>query len=126
MNEIRPLRSDADYEAAIAEIRTLWAAQPGTPEHDRLEVLGILVQAYQDDHWPIDDPDPVEAIKFVMEQNGKTRADLARVVGSSSRAAEILRRRRPLTLSVIRALEREWGIPASMLVQPYRRSKRAA
>jgi HTH-type transcriptional regulator/antitoxin HigA len=126
MEPIRPLRSAADYEAAIAEIRSLWAAKPGTPEHDRLEVLGILVEAYQDEHVPIDHPDPVEAIKFVMEQNGKSRADLAKIVGSSARAAEILRRRRPLTLALVRALEREWGIPASLLVQPYRRDKRAA
>jgi len=126
MSDLRPLKTTADYEAAIAEIRRLWSSQPGTPEHDRLEVLGILVQAYQDVHFPIDPPDPIEAIKFMMEQNDRTRADFARLVGSSARATEILRRRRPLTLALVRALEREWGIPASMLVQPYRRSRRAA
>lgn len=87
---IRPIHTEADHEAALALIEALWDAQPGTPEHDEIEVLSILVSVYEDEHWPILSPDPLEAIKFHMEQNGFKQKDLAGVIGSVSRASGIL------------------------------------
>src|SRR5215472_11985978 len=106
--ELRPLRNDHDHAEALAEIERLWNAVPGTPEHDRLEVLGLLVNAYEDFHWPIQPGDPVVAIKFQMEQAGHTQADLAKLLGSRSRASEILRRKRPLTMEMAAKLHRAW------------------
>jgi HTH-type transcriptional regulator / antitoxin HigA len=117
---LRPVRSKAAYKVAVAEIDRLWDAKPGTPEHDRLEVLGILVDAYEAERWPIDPPDPIEAVKFHMEQTGRTQADLARLLGSPSRASEVLRRRRRMTIEMAWQLHREWGIPADSLLQPYK------
>lgn len=125
---IAPIHTKAEYEAAVAEIENLWNAKPGTPDHDRLEVLGTLVDAYETKHFAIDLPDPVEAIKFRMEQSGLTQADLGKVLGSRSRASEVLHRRRALTLEMVRALNAAWKIPAEALVKPYqleRQRKRA-
>jgi HTH-type transcriptional regulator / antitoxin HigA len=113
---IHPIRTNADHEAALARIEALWDATPGTPEHDEIEVLAILVSAYEDEHWPILPPDPVEAIKFHMEQNGLRQKDLAQVIGSASRSSEVLSRRRPLTVEMIRAVHRAWAIPLSSLI----------
>ena len=118
-----PIRTEADHTAAVTRIAELWAAQPGTQAHDELEVLGVLVSAYEDDNWPILPPHPVEAIKFHMEQNGLKQTDLARVIGSVSRASEILNGRRPLTLEMIRAIRAAWSVPLESLVA---RSQRAA
>jgi HTH-type transcriptional regulator/antitoxin HigA len=117
---LRPLRTDRDHAAAIREIERLWAAKPGTADHDRLEILGTLVDAYESLRWPIDLPDPIEAIRFHMEQRGLTQADLAALLGAASRASEILRRRRRLTLDMAWKLHRTWGIPAESLLQPYK------
>lgn len=96
--------------------RRLWDAQPGSPEHDELEVLAVLVSAYEDAHWPVLPADAVEAIKFHMEQNGYRQKDLAAVIGSVSRASEILNRRRPLTVEMIKAIHAAWSIPLESLI----------
>ena len=121
---ISPIRNERDYRAAVKQIEALWSAKPGTPEHDRLEVLGTLVDVYESKRWPIDAPDPVEAIRFRMEQGGLTQADLAKVLGSRSRASEVLRRKRPLTIGMVWSLSRAWKIPAESLVKPYRVQER--
>jgi len=113
---IHPIHTDADHKAAITRIEALWDAKPGTPKHDELEVLGILVAAYEERQWPILPPDPVEAIKFHMEQNGFRQKDLAGVIGSESRASEILNRRRPLTVQMIKAIHAAWSIPLESLI----------
>lgn len=113
---IHPIHNDTDHAAAIARIEALWDAEPGTPEHDEIEVLGVLVAAYEERRWPIDQPDPVEAIKFHMEQNGLRQKDLAAVVGSVSRASEVLNRRRALTVDMIRAIHRAWSVPLESLI----------
>ncbi len=124
MTEIKPIKTEADYDAALAEIATLMDAEPGTPEGDRLDVLVTLVEAYEAKHWPIDPPDPIVAIKLRMEQRGLTRHDLEKVLGSKSRVSEVLNRKRPLTLEMIRRLHARWGIPAESLIQPTTRPKR--
>lgn len=116
---IRPIRTDKDHASAMREIGKVWGSKPGTPEHDDLEVLAVLISAYEDKRWPIPAADPIGAIKFHMEQGLRTQADLARVLGSSSRASEILNRKRHLTTEMIWALSREWGIPAESLIEPY-------
>lgn len=117
--EIRPIRTEADYEAALAEIARLFNAAPDTPEGDRLDVLATLVEAYEAQHYPIPEPDPVEAIKYFMESRGLTRTDLEPYIGSRARVAEVLNRKRPLSLNMIRRLYSGLGIPAEALVGPY-------
>lgn len=119
--EIRPIRTETDYELALREIEPYFdrEPEPGSPEADRLDVLATLIEAYEREHWPIDPPDPVEAIRYCMERQGYTQSDLAALLGSRSRASEILKRRRPLTLEMVRKLHQEWGIPAESLLQPY-------
>jgi HTH-type transcriptional regulator/antitoxin HigA len=118
MTELRPIRSEADYEAAVAEIERLWGAKAGTPEGDRLDVLATLVDAYEAEHDPIDPPDPIEAIRFRMEQQGLTRKDLERILGSRIRVSEILNRKRGLSIAMIRRLHETLGIPAEVLIRP--------
>jgi HTH-type transcriptional regulator/antitoxin HigA len=113
---VQPIRTHADLDATLRRIEELWNAEPGTPEHDELEVLGVLAAAYEDEHWAILPSDPIEAIRFHMEQNGYRAKDLAAVIGSESRASEILNRRRPLTLPMIRAIHTAWSIPLDSLV----------
>ena len=113
---IQPIHTSADHDDALARIEALWDAQPGTPEHDELEVLSVLVSAYEDEHWPGLPPDPVEAIKFHMEQNGLRQKDLAGVIGSASRASEVLNRRRPLTIEMIKAIHKAWSVPLESLL----------
>lgn len=121
-NPLKVLKSDGDYDAALAEVEELWNSPPGSPEADRLELLSLLVEAYEEAHHPIGLPDPVEAIRFRMDQLGMSRADLGRVLGSRSRATEVLNRDRPLSLAMIRSLSRELAIPAEVLIQePVRR-----
>ena len=126
MDAIRPIRTKADFQRALREARRLFHAKPGTADHDRLEVLGMLIDAYEEEHFPIDPPDPIEAIKFMMDQNDYTVGDLAKVFGSYSRASEVLRRQRRLTVAMIHALGQKWKIPASLLVQPYKLARKAA
>ena len=115
---IRPIHSKADYKAAIKEVSALVDRDPapGTPQGDRLDVLTTLVQAYEARHLPIVAPDPVEAIKFQMEQRGLSIKDLEPIIGKSNRVYEVLNRRRPLTLAMIRRLHHSLGIPADVLI----------
>jgi HTH-type transcriptional regulator/antitoxin HigA len=117
--DIRPIRNDEDHEAALREIEALWGAEAGTPDGDRLDVLITLADAYEDVRWPVPQGDPVDAIKDSMAMEGRTQSDLAEVLGSASRASEILKRKRGLTLPMIWALHERWRIPAEALVRPY-------
>ena len=119
MSEIKPIRTEPDYRAAMSEFDSLMSAARGTPEGDRLDVLVTLVVAYEAKHYPIEAPDPVELIKFVMEQRGMARADLEPMIGGKGRVSEVLNRRRPLTLDMIRRLNKGLGIPAELLVKEY-------
>jgi HTH-type transcriptional regulator / antitoxin HigA len=103
----------------ITEIEELFAAEPNTPEGDRLEVLSTLVEAYEEAHYPIPPPDPIEAIYYYMESRGLTQQDLEPYVGSPARVAEVLNKKRPLSLPMIRKLHKGLGIPAEVLIQPY-------
>jgi HTH-type transcriptional regulator/antitoxin HigA len=117
--DIRPIRSDEDHAEALAEIDRLWGADPGTPEGARLEILFTLVDAYEEAHHPIPPSDPVSAIEFMMEQRGMTRLDLEPMIGSRARVAEVLNRKRALTLPMIRRLSEGLHIPADILVRDY-------
>ena len=117
--EIKPIKTETDYETALAEIEQLFEAEPGTPEGDRLEVLTTLVEAYEDEHYLIPPPDPIEAIRYYMESRGLVRRDLEPYIGSRARVSEILNRKRPLSLAMIRRLHKELGIPADVLIEPY-------
>ena len=119
--EIKLIRNEADYDAALEAIDGLMSAALDTPEGNKLEVLVTLVEAYEAEHWPLEAPDPVSVIEHVMEARGLRQRDLATLIGSQPRASEVLNRRRPLTLPMIRALSREWKLPADMLVREYRR-----
>jgi HTH-type transcriptional regulator / antitoxin HigA len=115
---IKPIRTRADHRAALKEIETLMAARPGTPEGERLDVLATLVEAWERIHYPMELPDPVEAIKFRMEQSGLTAKDLVPMIGQINRVYEVLNRRRALTLPMIRRLHKDLGIPAESLIRP--------
>ncbi|MFN8488235.1 MAG: helix-turn-helix domain-containing protein [Caldilineaceae bacterium] len=119
MTNLRPIHNEEDYETALEEIEALWEAEPGTPEADRLDILVMLVEAYEAEHYPIPDPDPIELILHVMDARGLTRRDLEPYLGSRARVSEILNRRRPLSLEMIRKLQSGLGLPADVLVQPY-------
>ena len=120
--EIKPIRTRADYRAALKEIEALMAAERDTPEGDRLDILVTLVEAYETKHYPLDLPDPVEAIRFRMEQKGMTPKDLVPMIRRINRVYEVLSRRRPLTLAMIQRLHSDLGIPAESLIkQPERR-----
>ena len=118
--EIRPIKTEEDYKAALREVSAFFDNEPvpGSAEGDRFEVLITLVEAYEAKHYPIELPDPVEAIKFRMEQAGLTPKDLVPFIGRLNRVYEILNRKRPLTLTMIRKLHRQLGIPAECLIQP--------
>ena len=118
MKALKPLRTEADYEAAIAEIEALWGASAGTPRGDRLDILATLVDVYENEHYPMDPPDPIEAIVFRMEQQGLTRKDLEGILGSRTRVAEVLNRRRGLSINMIRRLHDTLGISAEVLIRP--------
>jgi HTH-type transcriptional regulator / antitoxin HigA len=125
--EIRPIKTEADYEATLKEIEGLMSAEADSPEGDRLDVLVTLVEAYEREHYPIGFPDPVEAIKFRMEQQGLTVEDLVPVIGRKNRVYEILARKRPLTLRMIEGLHEKFSIPAeSLLKHSSNRSSNAA
>jgi HTH-type transcriptional regulator/antitoxin HigA len=123
--ELKPIRSEADYENALAEVARLWGACSGTPEGDRLDVLATLIDAYEAVQFPIDPPDPIDAIRFRMESMGLTRKDLEPLIGSRNRVAEVLNGKRSLSIGMIRRLHERLGISAEVLIQPTRR-KRAA
>ena|SRR2546422_1613743 len=115
--EIRPIRTEADCEAAMRRIETLWGSDRGTPQGDELDVLATLVEAYERAHYPIDLPDPIEAIKFRLEQEGKDYRALIGVIGQRTRVYEVMRGARPLSLNMIRELHRRLAIPAEVLIQ---------
>ncbi len=116
---IKPIKTKKDYEQAMLRLEKLFDAKKETPKGDELEVLSLLIEKYENEHFPIDLPDPVEAIKFRMEQMGMTQTDLANIVGQKSRASEILNRKRKLSLDMIRQLHQHWNIPTEVLVQAY-------
>ena len=115
--EIRPIKTEADYEATLKEIEGLMSAEPDSPQGDRLDVLVTLVEAYEREHYPIGFPDPVEAIKFRMEQQGLSVEDLVPVIGRKYRVYEVLARKRPLTLRMIEGLHETFSIPAESLLK---------
>ena len=125
MSEVRPIRTPRDYAATMMEIKRLWGARTGTPEGDRLDVLATLVDVYEAEHFPMDPPDPIEAIKFRMEQQRLTRKDLAKILGTRTRVSEVLNRRRRLSIRMIRRLHEKLGISADVLIRPTRTSKAA-
>ena len=119
--EMKPIRTEADYDAALEEVAALWGAASGTPKGDRLDVLATLVDAYEAKHHAMDPPDPIEAIKFRMEQQGLTRKDLEDIMGTRTRIAEVLNRKRSLSIGMIRRLHDRLGISADILIQPSRK-----
>jgi HTH-type transcriptional regulator / antitoxin HigA len=114
--DIKPVRTSKDHRAALAEVERLWEAKPGTPEHDRLDVLVTLIEAYEAKRHPIPPPDPIEAILFRMDQLDLGRKDLEALIGSRARVSEILSGRRDLSLGMIRRLHGRLGIPAEILI----------
>ena len=123
---IKPIKTEADYREVLKEIERIFDATPGTREGDRLEVLTTLVEAYEEKHFRIPLPDPIEAILYYVESRGLTRRNLERYIGSRARVSEVLNRKRPLTMEMIRNLHKGLGIPAEVLIQPYRTLKNAA
>jgi len=124
-HELKPIRTKADYEKALAEVERLWGAKSGTPKGDRLDLLATLIDAYEAAHFPMDPPDPVEAIKFRMEQQGLSRKDLEPLIGTRTRVAEVLNRKRSLSIGMIRRLHEHLGISADVLIRPTRTGKAA-
>lgn len=124
-NELKPIRTKADYEKALIEVERLWGAKSGTPKGDRLDVLATLIDAYEAEHYPMDPPDPVEAIKFRMEQQGLSRKDLEPLIGTRTRVAEVLNRKRSLSIGMIRRLHARLGISAEVLIRPSRTEEAA-
>jgi HTH-type transcriptional regulator/antitoxin HigA len=117
--DIKPIRTEADYEAALEEIERLWGAAYGSPEGDKLDVLVTLVEAYEEQHYPIPPPDPIEAILHQLESQGLSRRDLEPYLGSRAQVSEVLSRKRPLSPDMIRKLQSGLGISAEVLIQPY-------
>jgi HTH-type transcriptional regulator/antitoxin HigA len=117
---IRPLRSEAAYDAALEEIERYFDREPkpGTPDADRFDLLALVIEDYERKRWPIDPPNAIDAIRYGMEMGGHTQADLGRLLGSRQRASDILTRKRPLTMRMAWRLYREWGIPAEALIVP--------
>src|SRR5580698_6142583 len=118
--EIKPIRTEANYDAALRRIEALWSAAHGTRDGDELDILITLTEAYEREHFPVDLPDPIEAIKFRLEQEGKDYRALIGVIGQRTRVYEVLRRPRPLSLNMIRKLHSQLEIPAEVLIQPVR------
>ncbi len=124
--EIKPIKTKKDYETALKEIERLFDAKAGTADGDRLEVLTVLISAYEEKHHAVPLPNPIDAIQYYMESRGLTRRDLEKYLGSRARVSEVLNRKRALTMEMIRNLHKGIGIPAEVLIQPYRKVKEAA
>jgi HTH-type transcriptional regulator/antitoxin HigA len=122
--QLKPIKTDADHEAALLEIERLWGAAEGSAEGDRLEILITLAEAYEDTHFPMDMPDPIEAIKFRLEQQGVDKKALIGIIGNRSRVYEVLRRDRALSLTMIQKLNQQLKIPAEILIRPIRMRKK--
>jgi HTH-type transcriptional regulator/antitoxin HigA len=119
--DIRPIRNDDDHMAALREIERLWSAATGTDDGDKLDVLATLVEKYEETRWPsVDASDPVDLLNYAIDELGHTQAELAELLGSRSRASELLNRRRPLTVEMIHKISEAWKIPADLLVRPIR------
>ncbi len=116
---IKPINTESDYSLAMQRLEKIFDAKKGTLQGNELEVLGILIEKYEDEHFPIGFPDPIEAIKFRMEQLGYNQTDLAKVIGLKSRTSEILNKKRKLTLDIIRQLHDKLNIPTDVLIQAY-------
>ena len=123
--EIKPIRTQADYEEALSDVARLWGARSGTRDGDRLDVLATLIDNYEAQHYPMDPPDPVEAIKFRMEQQGLERKDLEPLIGTRARVAEVMNRKRGLSIEMIRRLHETLGISADVLIRPSRKQEAA-
>lgn len=121
MKNIRAIRTETDYDWALAEIEQYFLKEPdpGTPAAERFDVLSALIEAYEAKHWPIEPSDPIDAIRYKMEVSGLKQSDLAELLGSASRASEILNRKRALTTEMVYRISRQWHIPADSLVRPY-------
>jgi HTH-type transcriptional regulator / antitoxin HigA len=124
-SELRPIRTKADYDNALSEVERLWGAKIGTRDGDRLDVLATLIDAYEAEHYPMDPPDPIAAIKFRMEQQGLSRKDLEPLIGTRTRVAEVLNRKRSLSIAMIRRLHDHLGISAEVLIRPSQKGKAA-
>jgi len=124
--DIKPIRTKIDYRRALQEIEQLWGAKPKTSAGDRLDVLATLVEAYEQKEFPIDPPDPIDAIRFRLEQQGLTTQALVGVIGGRSRVHEVMNGKRALSLEMIRRLHAHFGIPAEVLIRPARSRRRAA
>ena len=122
--QLKPIKTDADHEAALLEIERLWGATEGTADGDRLEILITLAEAYEEAHFPMDMPDPIEAIKFRLEQQGVDKKALIGILGSRTRVYEVLRRDRALSLTMIQKLNQQLKIPAEILIRPIRVRKK--
>src|SRR5579864_3660468 len=123
---IKPIKNERDYEQALRRVESLWKSPEGSAENDELDVLATLIEAYEREHFPIDLPDPVEAIKFRLEQEGKDSRALIGVIGQRTRVYEVMRGKRPLSLNRIRNLHEKLEIPADVLIQPARRYRKIA
>jgi HTH-type transcriptional regulator / antitoxin HigA len=122
-SELKPIRTKADYKAALAEVERLWGSKSGTPKGDRLDVLATLIDVYENQHYPMDPPDPIEAIQFRMEQLGLTRKDLEPLIGTRARVAEVMNRKRSLSIDMIRRLHQQLGISADVLIRRHEKTK---
>ena len=125
MKDLKPIRNEKDCERALAEVEVLWGAKAGTPKGDRLDILATLIEAYETEHYPMDPPDPIEAIKFRMEQQGLSRKELEEILGTRTRVSEVLNRKRGLSINMIRALHEKLGISAEILIGAIRGPKTA-
>src|SRR3979409_1710546 len=121
--EGKPIRTKRNYEVSLKEVERLWGAKAGRRDGDRLDVLATLIDAYEAAHYPMDPPDPIEAIKFRMEQQGLTRRDLEEIIGTRTRIAEVLNRKRGLSVGMIRRLHERLGISAEVLIRPRRKTR---
>jgi HTH-type transcriptional regulator/antitoxin HigA len=124
-HELKPIRTEADHAAALAEVEMLWGAKDGTPEGNRLDVLVTLIDAYETLAYPMSPPDPIDAIQFRMEQMGLTRKDLEPLIGTRARVAEVMNRKRSLSIDMIRRLHEGLGISAEVLIRPTRKDEAA-
>jgi HTH-type transcriptional regulator/antitoxin HigA len=123
---IKPIKTESDYERALRRVETLWDSPKGSAESDELDVLATLIEAYERDHYPMDPPDPIEAINFRLEQSGKDSRALIGVIGGRTRVYEVMKRKRPLSLNMIRNLRNIFGIPADILIRPAPRRNRVS
>jgi HTH-type transcriptional regulator / antitoxin HigA len=122
--DIKPIRGEADYKQALRRVEELWNSPEGSAGSDELDILATLIEAYEQEHYPIELPDPIEAIKFRLEQMGKNSSALIGVIGQRTRVYEVMQGKRPLSLNMIRNLHEKFDIPAEVLIQPARRRRK--